>query len=160
MMTYLLSISSPSKTLALVSLCLAIFLRAHAEQLPAPAAQQVVVETSMGAIVMEVFPEAAPNQVKKFLERIGNGFYIGTTFHRAVPFGIIQGGDPLSRDPKKRAQYGTGGLNELKRETNLISHLRGTVSAVLIPGKAGSAGPQFFIFVAHPQPTDLPVPPL
>ncbi|HEY3129035.1 MAG TPA: peptidylprolyl isomerase [Acidobacteriota bacterium] len=130
-----------------VSLCLGALAVIDAEQLPAPAAQQIIVETSMGAIVMEVFPEAAPNHVKKFLERIVNGFYVGTTFHRAVPFGIIQGGDPLSRDPKKRAQYGTGGLNELKREVNQMSHLRGTVSAVLIPGKPESAGSQFFICV-------------
>ncbi len=140
--------------LLVVNLCLGALAVSQAEQVPAPAAQQVVLETSIGTIVMEVFPEAAPNHVKKFLERVGNGFYVGTTFHRAVPMGIIQGGDPLSRDPKKRAQYGTGGLNELKREPNQISHARGTVSAVLIPGKADSAGSQFFICVTDQKQLD------
>jgi peptidyl-prolyl cis-trans isomerase B (cyclophilin B) len=68
--------------------------------------------------------------------------------------GIIQGGDPLSRDPGKTAQYGTGGLNELKLEPNSISQLRGTVSAVLIPGKPDSAGSQFFICVTDQKQLD------
>ncbi|HEV8130200.1 MAG TPA: peptidylprolyl isomerase [Acidobacteriota bacterium] len=129
-------------------------MQSQAQQLPAPAAQQVVLETSTGIIVMEVFPGAAPNYVKKFLDRIDNGFYVGTTFHRAVPLGIIQGGDPLSRDPKKRDLYGTGGLNELKREPNQLSHVRGTVSGVLIPGNPDSAGSQFFICVTDQKQLD------
>ncbi len=118
-----------------------------AEELPLPAEKQVVLETSYGDIVLEVFPQAAPNHVAKFLERLKSGFYDGTTFHRVVPFGIIQGGDPLSRDPEKRLQYGTGGLGEIKKENSPISHRRGTLSAVLLPGNPDSAGSQFFICV-------------
>lgn len=125
-----------------------------AEQLPAPFPKQVVMVTSFGPIAMDVYPDAAPNHVKKFLERVEKNFYAGTTFHRAVAMGIIQGGDPLSRDPEKKAQYGTGGLNELKREPNSISHLRGTVSAVLVPGKPDSAGSQFFICVTDQKQLD------
>jgi hypothetical protein len=40
----------------------------------------------------------------------------GTTIHRVVKYGIIQGGDPLSKDPSKTALYGTGGMNALKGE--------------------------------------------
>ena len=43
-----------------------------------------------------------------------DGAYAGTTFHRVVKYGIIQGGDPLSKDPAKSAQYGTGGMNALQ----------------------------------------------
>jgi peptidyl-prolyl cis-trans isomerase B (cyclophilin B) len=61
--------------------------------------------------------------------------------------GIIQGGDPLSKDPAQAAKYGTGGLGELRFEANGEPHTRGAVSAVLVPGDRDSAGSQFFICV-------------
>ena len=61
--------------------------------------------------------------------------------------GIIQGGDPLSKDPGQSAKYGTGGLNRLRFEPNAEKHTRGAVSAVLVPGNRDSAGSQFFIVV-------------
>lgn len=118
-----------------------------AQQQPTPYPKQAVLETRLGAIVIELYPEAAPRHVQSFIERIESGFYQGTAFHRAVAWGIIQGGDPLSRDPAARDRYGTGGLNELPREDSPVSHLRGTLSAVLIPGQPDSAGSQFFICV-------------
>ncbi|MFB3906559.1 MAG: peptidylprolyl isomerase [Acidobacteriota bacterium] len=121
--------------------------RLQGEELP-PAEKQVVFETSYGEIVLEVFPQAAPNHVAKFLERVKSGFYDGTAFHRAIPFGIIQGGDPLSRDPTRKPYYGTGGLGEISKENSPVSHRRGTLSAVLIPGNPDSAGSQFFICVS------------
>lgn len=107
--------------------------------------KQVVFQTALGAIVVQLDPEAAPNHVGFMLDQAEAGAYDGTVFHRAVPMGIIQGGDPLSKDPAKAAQYGTGGLNRLKREVNARKHLRGSVSAVLQPNKPDSAGAQFFI---------------
>ncbi len=61
--------------------------------------------------------------------------------------GIIQGGDPLSKDPAQAAKYGTGGLGVLRFEPNAEKHTRGAVSAVLVPGNRDSAGSQFFIAV-------------
>ena len=61
--------------------------------------------------------------------------------------GIIQGGDPLSKDPAKRAMYGTGGLGILTAELNREPMTRGAVAAVLQPGKPDSAGTQFFVAV-------------
>lgn len=110
--------------------------------------KQVVLETELGVIIVELFPEAAPQHVARFRERVQSGFYDGTTFHRAIPLGIIQGGDPLSKDPEHFEKYGTGGLFELEMEANSISHTRGTVSAVLVPGEPDSAGSQFFICVS------------
>jgi cyclophilin family peptidyl-prolyl cis-trans isomerase len=52
-----------------------------------------------GKIVMELYPNIAPKMVERFKQLIKEGFYNGTTFHRVDPqLGIIQGGDPLSKD--------------------------------------------------------------
>ena len=64
-----------------------------------------------------------------------------------IRYGLIQGGDPLSRDPAKAGQYGTGGLNELKAEISGEKHTAGAVSAVLVPNNPDSAGAQFFVCV-------------
>ncbi len=114
---------------------------------PPPGPHQAVLETEWGPIVLDLFPSVAPNHVAAFAKRIQEGFYQGTTFHRAVPRGIIQGGDPLTRDPKDFERYGTGGLFELKAEHSPVSHTAGALSAVLVPGNPDSAGSQFFICV-------------
>ena len=80
--------------------------------------KQAVLETIHGTIVIDLLPDAAPNHVAHFITRAREGAYDGTTFHRVISMGIIQGGDPLSKDPAKSAQYGTGGLNLLKPEFN------------------------------------------
>jgi cyclophilin family peptidyl-prolyl cis-trans isomerase len=107
--------------------------------------KQAVVETSMGTIVIELLPGKAPNHVGYFIKLAREGAYAGTTFHRVVRYGIIQGGDPLSRDPAKAAQYGTGGLNMLRPEITDEPMTAGAVAAVLVPGRPNSAGAQFFV---------------
>lgn len=110
--------------------------------------KQAVVDTSLGTIVIDLLPEAAPNHVAYLITRAREGAYDGTVFHRVIRLGIIQGGDPLSKDPAKAAQYGTGGLGVLKAEISAEKHTRGAVSAVSIPGRPDSAGQQFFICIA------------
>lgn len=110
--------------------------------------KQAVLETAQGTIVMDLLPEAAPTHVAHFIVKAREGAYDGTTFHRAVALGIIQGGDPLSKDPAQKSRYGTGGLNTLRFEANPQKHTRGAVAAVLVPGKPDSAGSQFFICIA------------
>ncbi len=114
---------------------------------PVTALMQVVLRTSRGDLVIELFPQAAPRHANAFLERVQDGAYLGTAFHRAIPGGIIQGGDPLSRDPARREGWGTGGLFQLPFEASSVSHTRGTISAVLVPGELNSGGSQFFICV-------------
>jgi peptidyl-prolyl cis-trans isomerase B (cyclophilin B) len=109
--------------------------------------KQAVLETSYGTIVLDLLAEAAPNHVAHFITRAREGAYDGTTFHRVIAMGIIQGGDPISRDPAQSAKYGTGGLGVLRFEANAEKHTRGAVSAVLVPGNRDSAGSQFFIVV-------------
>jgi peptidyl-prolyl cis-trans isomerase B (cyclophilin B) len=109
--------------------------------------KQAVIETSRGTIVIALLPQSAPNHVGYFMKLANEGAYAGTTFHRAVKLGIIQGGDPLSKDPAKRAMYGTGGLGVLKAERAQEPITAGAVAAVLQPNKPDSAGAQFFIAV-------------
>jgi peptidyl-prolyl cis-trans isomerase B (cyclophilin B) len=110
-------------------------------------AKQAVLETSAGTIVMDLLAEKAPNHVALFVKTAQSGGYDGTTFFRMIKHGIIQGGDPVTRDPAARGKYGTGGLNLLKPELTDEKHTRGAVSATQIPGKADSAGTQFFISI-------------
>jgi peptidyl-prolyl cis-trans isomerase B (cyclophilin B) len=110
--------------------------------------KQAVIETAAGTIVLDLLAEQAPTHVAHFIKTARDGGYDGTTFHRVIRHGIIQGGDPLSADPAAKERYGTGGLNRLKAEINPEKHTRGAVSAVLIPNKPDSAGTQFFICIA------------
>ncbi|MFO7693358.1 MAG: peptidylprolyl isomerase [Vicinamibacterales bacterium] len=113
--------------------------------------KQAVIETTAGRIVIDLLPEQAPNHVGYVIKLAGEGAYDGTTFHRLIKHGIIQGGDPLSKDPAGSAQYGTGGLKVLAFEPGAGRHVRGAVASVLVPGNRDSAGSQFFICVT-PQP--------
>jgi cyclophilin family peptidyl-prolyl cis-trans isomerase len=110
--------------------------------------KQAVVETSAGTFVIDLTPDTAPNQTAYFMKLAAEGGYDGTTFHTVIRNGMVQGGDPLTRDPARRAQYGTGGLNVIKAESRAPKLTRGSVVAVLIPQRPDSAGAQFFIVLA------------
>lgn len=113
---------------------------------------EAVIDTDLGAIRIEFYPDKALKHVQHFIRNARAGFYNGSAFHRVIKLGIIQGGDPLLKDPKTpRARWGSGGLNQLPDEFSDLKHERGVVSAVRIPGKANSGGVQFFI-CASPQP--------
>ena len=109
--------------------------------------KQAVIETAQGTIVLDLLADAAPNHVAHFITKAREGAYDGTVFHRVIAMGIIQGGDPISKDPALTAKYGTGGLGVLRFEGSAEKHLRGAVSAVLVPGRRDSAGTQFFICI-------------
>lgn len=114
----------------------------------AAAAQEAVVETAQGSFVIKLLPEVAPAHVKHFVATAKSGGYDGTTFHRIVPGGIIQGGDPLSKDPKLAARYGQGGLGLLKAEFSDRPFTRGVVAAARKPSSVDSGGSQFFVCLA------------
>ena len=109
--------------------------------------KQAVIETTMGTIVLDLLADAAPNHVAHFITRAREGAYDGTIYHRVIPNGIIQGGDPLSKDPAQSARYGTGGMRELRFERNNEQMSRGAVAATLAPGMPDSGGSQFFICI-------------
>src|SRR5947209_5144552 len=101
-----------------------------ASQTPAPPspAMEVVVTTSLGEFRFELYPDKAPRHAALFTKNLKAGYYNGSAFHRAVPHGIIQGGDPLLKDPQTpRNLWGSGGLNLLPAELSDLKHERGTV---------------------------------
>jgi peptidyl-prolyl cis-trans isomerase B (cyclophilin B) len=109
---------------------------------------QAVFNTSAGTFIMEFYPDQAPNHVRQFIQRARQGFYNGTIFHSMVPHGIVQGGDPETKNPQARAKYGTGGFNlGLKPEISNIPFAQGTVAATILPGEPNSAGSEFLLVV-------------
>jgi len=116
---------------------------------------EAVVTTDLGAFRFEFAPEKAPKHVEEFIARARKGYYDGSAFHRAVANGIIQGGDPLLKNPKTpKNLWGTGGLNLLAGNYSDMKHERGVVSTVRIPNKANSDGAQFFVCVSAQPPLD------
>ncbi|MEK6196360.1 MAG: peptidylprolyl isomerase, partial [Deltaproteobacteria bacterium] len=73
------------KQILLAVLILAIIAGTSMGQESAVSNPQVVMETSKGEIVLELYPDKAPLTVKNFLDYIDAGFYSGTVFHRVIP---------------------------------------------------------------------------
>jgi len=110
-----------------------------------------VIETKFGKIVIEFFPEVAPQHCASFKKLANHGYFDGVLFHRVVPNFVIQGGDILTRDADP-SNDGTGGPGyTLPAEFSDRPHRRGTVSMARQMDDINSAGSQFFICLA-----DLP----
>lgn len=115
---------------------------------------RVTITTKFGEIKIRFYPEDAPRHLDNFLKLAKMGFYDGTTFHRVVPGFIIQGGDPLSKEPDRR-RHGSGGPGYwLNPEPSDRPHKRGAVSMAKTPRDGTSTrdfndnGSQFFICLA------------
>jgi peptidyl-prolyl cis-trans isomerase B (cyclophilin B) len=104
----------------------------------------VVIETNIGNLTIEFFPNDAPKHVENFIKLSQSGFYDDTLFHRIIPGFMIQGGDPNTIDGDPNS-WGTGGPDEkLDAEFNNIKHNRGIISMAR-SADPNSAGSQFFI---------------
>ncbi len=107
-----------------------------------------VIDTKFGKITVKFFPDVAPIHVKNFITLAKKGVYDHTVFHRVIPGFMIQGGDPISKDPSKRRAYGTSGPGyTIPAEFSDRPHKRGTLSMAR-SNDPNSAGSQFFICVA------------
>jgi len=104
-----------------------------------------IIKTDFGNIKFSLLPDIAPETVRNFVTLTKNGLYDGTLFHRVIPGFMIQGGDPNTKDPSKKSQWGMGGPGHtIKAEFSLRSHLEGIVSMARATDP-DSAGSQFFI---------------
>lgn len=100
---------------------------------------KVLMETSLGKVQLELYPEKAPLTVKNFLSYVTEDFYRGTSFHRVIPGFMIQGGGftaELKQKPTKMP-IPNEAANGLKNE-------RGTI-AMARTSNPDSATAQFFI---------------
>ena len=101
--------------------------------------------TSEGTFTAQLFDAETPNTVANFEKLANSKFYDGTRFHRVIPDFMIQGGDPLSKNPGN-PRAGTGGPGyKIKCETHLNTHRH--VAGTLSMAHAGkdTGGSQFFI---------------
>lgn len=100
---------------------------------------KVIMETSKGKVIIEIYPDKAPITVENFLGYVDSGFYSGTIFHRVIPGFMVQGGgfgkgltEKITLAPIKN-EAGNGLLNE-----------RGTI-AMARTNVVDSATAQFFV---------------
>jgi peptidyl-prolyl cis-trans isomerase B (cyclophilin B) len=110
-------------------------------------APHVILKTKFGEMEIVLFQDLAPKHVESFLKLAKAGFFNGTIFHRIIPGFMIQGGDPLTKDPANRSKYGTGGPGyTLPAEFSKVVHEKGILSAART-ADPNSAGSQFFLMV-------------
>jgi cyclophilin family peptidyl-prolyl cis-trans isomerase len=106
---------------------------------------KVKLSTSMGVIVLELEPDAAPGTVANFLKNVKKGQYKGTIFHRVIPGFMIQGGGYVDYLGKKRTDAPIP--NEADRALAAgLKNRRGTVAMARTPDPH-SAAAEFFINV-------------
>lgn len=96
-------------------------------------------------IVLELYPEIAPNTVKNFISLIENNYYDGLIFHRVIPGFMVQGGDP-DGNGMGGPGYGIKGEFDSNGFDNDLKHERGVLSMARSQSP-DSAGSQFFIMV-------------
>jgi cyclophilin family peptidyl-prolyl cis-trans isomerase len=112
--------------------------------------QVVVIDTSLGRIVIEPDSSAAPKTSENFIKLATDGFYNHTTFHRVIPHFIIQGGDPNSLSEDRTIQ-GKGGPGYTLPAEIKLKHERGAVAMARLPDAVNpgreSNGSQFYICV-------------
>lgn len=98
-----------------------------------------------GSVVIELYPEIAPNTVNNFISLVRSGFYDNNTFHRLMPGFVLQGGDPTGTGTGGpgyhiKGEFTSNGFkNDLKHEKGVVSMARSNEN--------DSAGSQFFIML-------------
>ena len=101
----------------------------------------VKIDTSLGAIVLELFPDKAPKTVENFVQYVNEGYYTDTIFHRVIASFMIQGGGFTPQYKKKLTRAPI--INEAD---NMLPNARGSI-AMARTAHPESATAQFFINV-------------
>lgn len=126
----------------IVTLIMGTGLSARAEKRSHPL---VKLETSLGEITLELYPDKAPATVANFLQYVKDGFFAGTIFHRVIPTFMIQGGgfDAQMNQKPTKAPIKNEADNGLKNEAYTVAMARTNIP--------DSATAQFFINAADNQ---------
>lgn len=107
-------------------------------------AQNVVLETSMGSVTLELYTSHAPRTCQNFSTLASRNYYNGTVFHRIIPNFMIQGGDPTGSGRGGSSIFGEKFEDEIKPD------LKHTGAGILSMANSGpnTNGSQFFITLA------------
>lgn len=98
----------------------------------------IYMDTKHGRVVIELYPDLAPNHVKRIKKLTREGFYDGIVFHRVIDGFMAQAGDPTGTG------RGSSSYPDLRAEFSSKPHVRGTVSMARA-NDPNSANSQFFI---------------
>lgn len=114
---------------------------------PVADSEIAVIETTAGTFKMEFYSNIAPKMVARFKELAKEGFYKDTAFHRInQQFGIIQGGDPFSKDADPYNDgSGSSGKPNVPAEFSDVLYEKGIVGAARTNQSPDTANCQFFI---------------
>lgn len=110
------------------------------------AATQVTLSTTKGDITFELYRDQAPITTANFLTLAKSGFYDEVVFHRVIEDFMAQVGDPLSKDPNKKAMWGTGGPGYTIPDEFVVD-LKHDSAGIVSMANSGpnTGGSQFFI---------------
>ena len=110
----------------------------------------MIMKLKNGEVELELYPDVAPNHVKRFKDLAQKGLYDGVVFHRVIDGFMAQSGDVKFGNSNSKdfnlSLAGTGGsdMPDLKAEFSDIPHERGVLSAAR-SADPNSANSQFFI---------------
>ena len=116
-----------------------------------------VMEVSFGGaretVMIELFPNDAPQTVNNFIDHCDSGIYNGLAFHRAIEGFLVQTGDPLTSDESARAKWGTGGEDKTIPAEIKRPHRVGAVAMARRSDKVNperrSNGSQFYVTLGN-----------
>ncbi len=105
---------------------------------------------NFGSIVMELYPDKAPNTVNNFISLVKKGYYDDNTMHRLMRGFVLQGGDPTGTGSGGPG-YTIKGEFSANNFENDLKHLKGIVSMARTSASMDSGGSQFFICLEDAQ---------
>ena len=116
-----------------------------------------VMEVAFGGaretVMIELFPNDAPQTVNNFIDHCDSGFYNGLAFHRAIEGFLVQTGDPLTSDESARIKWGTGGEDKTIPAEIKLHHRVGAVAMARRSDKVNperrSNGSQFYVTLGN-----------
>ncbi|WP_395740855.1 peptidylprolyl isomerase [Prosthecobacter sp.] len=104
-------------------------------------------------VMIELFPNDAPQTVNNFIDHCDSGFYNGLAFHRAIEGFLVQTGDPLTSDESARTKWGTGGEEKTIPAELKLRHRVGSVAMARRSDKVNperrSNGSQFYVCLGN-----------